>query len=44
MPVDSWKCRTMWSDRRIVPLPPKMPGNIYAKAFDGLRKLRAIGL
>ena len=44
MPVDSWKCRTMCSDRRIVPLPPKMPGNIYTKAFDGLRKRRAIGL
>jgi len=42
--VRSWTCRTMWSDRRIVPLPPKMPGDIYTKAFDGLRKRRAIGL
>ena len=37
MPVDSWKYRTMCSDRRIVPLPPKTSGNIYAKAFDRLR-------
>jgi len=44
MPVDSWKCRTMCSDRRIVPLPPKMPGNIDAKAFDRLRWLHAISL
>ena len=42
--VRSWTSRTMWSDRRIVPLPPKMPGNIYTKAFDGLRTRRAIGL
>lgn len=44
MPVDSGKCRTEWSDRRIVPLPPKMHGISYTKALDGLRKRRAIGL
>ena len=37
MPVESWTCRTMRFDRQLASLPPKMPGNSYAKAFNRLR-------